>query len=184
VLTSGRGERVYFSEALIIFTSNLGIYKEVQDENGMHRELNVNPADSLDVITTKVREEIDCYFKIKLNRPEILNRIGQNIVVFDFIRPNIAIEIYDKMLGNILERVADRQKIRVTLAEQADTFLRKRCTQDLTNGGRGIGNQLEAWLIHPLARALFDGNVQQGASITIASIEEKDGGPRLTLAET
>ena len=26
VLTSGRGDRVYFSEALIIFTSNLGIY--------------------------------------------------------------------------------------------------------------------------------------------------------------
>ena len=27
VLTSGRGERVYFSEALILFTSNLGIYR-------------------------------------------------------------------------------------------------------------------------------------------------------------
>lgn len=28
VLTSGRGERVYFSETIIIFTSNLGIYKQ------------------------------------------------------------------------------------------------------------------------------------------------------------
>lgn len=28
VLTSGRGDRVYFSEALIVFTSNLGIYRQ------------------------------------------------------------------------------------------------------------------------------------------------------------
>jgi hypothetical protein len=33
VLTSGRGDRVYFSEALIIFTSNLGIYSTAPDGN-------------------------------------------------------------------------------------------------------------------------------------------------------
>ncbi len=27
VLTSGRGERVYFSEAFLVFTSNLGLYR-------------------------------------------------------------------------------------------------------------------------------------------------------------
>jgi hypothetical protein len=31
VLTSGRGDRVYFSEALIVFTSNLGIYRTEPD---------------------------------------------------------------------------------------------------------------------------------------------------------
>jgi len=42
VLTSGRGERVYFSESVSIFTSNLGIYRV--DESG-HRVLNVVPQD-------------------------------------------------------------------------------------------------------------------------------------------
>ena len=31
VLTSGRGDRVYFSESIIIFTSNLGIYSTAAD---------------------------------------------------------------------------------------------------------------------------------------------------------
>src|ERR1041384_6206408 len=35
VLTSGRGDRVYFSEALIVFTSNLGIY--ATDVDGVRR---------------------------------------------------------------------------------------------------------------------------------------------------
>lgn len=39
-MTDGRGETVYFSECIIIFTSNLGIYD--QDELG-NRVLNVNP---------------------------------------------------------------------------------------------------------------------------------------------
>lgn len=30
-LTSGRGETVYFSESLIIFTSNLGVYEQMPD---------------------------------------------------------------------------------------------------------------------------------------------------------
>ncbi len=34
VLTSGRGDRVYFSEALIVFTSNLGIYRQGRTANG------------------------------------------------------------------------------------------------------------------------------------------------------
>ena len=33
-----------------------------------------------------MRTEIERHFKTVLNRPEILNRIGDNIVVFDFIR--------------------------------------------------------------------------------------------------
>jgi energy-coupling factor transporter ATP-binding protein EcfA2 len=182
VLTSGRGERVYFSEAIIVFTSNLGIYKEVNEEGMMKRVPNVSPdEDNHESVAKKVREEIDFYFKNKLNRPEILNRIGENIVVFDFIRPAVAIEIYEGMLQNILDRLAERQKIRVTLAEAVQTSLRVCCTRDLSNGGRGIGNQLEAWLINPLARALFDKNVGEGSQTEITALEAINGVPTLTL---
>ena len=40
-------------------------------------------------VQSKVRKGIDDYFKLQLGRPEILNRIGENIVVFDFIRPEM-----------------------------------------------------------------------------------------------
>ncbi|MDI9101550.1 AAA family ATPase, partial [Pseudomonas aeruginosa] len=87
VLTSGRGDRVYFSEALIVFTSNLGIYR--QGENG-ERVANVLPGEPFEAVQGKVHGEIERYFKLVLNRPEILNRIGENIIVFDFIRADVA----------------------------------------------------------------------------------------------
>jgi ATP-dependent Clp protease ATP-binding subunit ClpA len=182
VLTSGRGERVYFSEAIIIFTSNLGIYKEIQEAGMSRRVLNVSQdTDDYASVVKKVRDEIDLYFKNKLNRPEILNRIGENIVVFDFIRPAVADKIYNKMVHNILDRLAERQKINVTVTEAVGASLKKLCTADLSNGGRGIGNQLEAFLINPLARSLFDKRVAERSNVEITAIETVDGVPTVTL---
>ncbi len=84
-LTDGRGDTAYFSEAILIFTSNLGIY--VDDGHGQ-RVQNVKPGDPYEVVETRVREAIADHFKYRLGRPEILNRIGDNIVVFNFITPD------------------------------------------------------------------------------------------------
>ena len=73
VLTSGRGDRVYFSEAFILFTSNLGIYRLKADGA---RVPNVTPDDSYEHVQASVRAEIERHFKLTLNRPELLNRIG------------------------------------------------------------------------------------------------------------
>ena len=67
VLTSGRGDRVYFSEALIVFTSNLGIYST--DKSG-ERIANVTAENSFDEVRGRVRREIESHFKLVLNRPE------------------------------------------------------------------------------------------------------------------
>lgn len=95
VLTSGRGERVYFSDALIIFTSNLGIYKLT--ETG-ERIPNVTANVQFDDVQARVKNEIERHFKFVLNRPEILNRIGENIIVFDFIRPDVVEQIFQQMI--------------------------------------------------------------------------------------
>ena len=181
VLTSGRGERVYFSESVIVFTSNLGIYR--LDADGQ-RVPNVTPEEPYESVERKVREEIQKYFKLQLNRPELLNRIGENIVVFDFIRKGVAEEIYAKMVANILERLADAQQIRITLPEPVNASLKERCTSDLSLGGRGIGNQLEAWLVNPLARALFDQDFSAGSALTISSIQSVVGVPAVELKPT
>jgi len=166
VLTSGRGDRVYFSEALIIFTSNLGIYRE--DESGQ-RVPNALASDSLEVMEKKVLGEIERHFKLVLNRPEILNRIGENIIVFDFIRDDVAQEIFDQMVCVVLEDIAS-QGMAVELDQPSRVALQQRCLGDLSNGGRGIRNQIEAHLINPLARGLFDQDAKTGDRFLITGI--------------
>jgi len=166
VLTSGRGDRVYFSEALIVFTSNLGIYS--LDSTGA-RIPNVTADQPFEEVRRRVRLEIENHFKLVLNRPEILNRIGENIIVFDFIRPEIAAQIFDHMVQNILSNVAETAHI-VTIADDVKNQLRSICLGDLAHGGRGIRNQLEAHLINPLARALFEQDAD-GGRYQIAALE-------------
>jgi ATP-dependent Clp protease ATP-binding subunit ClpA len=159
VLTSGRGDRVYFSEAIILFTSNLGIYRT--DASGA-RIQNVSSDETHEVVTAKVREEIDRHFKLTLNRPEILNRIGENVIVFDFIRPQIADAIFDSMVANLLESTRSIG-FDISITDKAKTVLKEMCLRDLSNGGRGVRNMVEAHLANPLSRALFDTGEVGGA---------------------
>ncbi len=133
VLTSGRGDRVYFSEAFIIFTSNLGIYRV--DGSG-DRVPNVSPEDSAPEVARKVRVEIDRHFKAVLNRPEILNRIGENILVFDFIRMEIAEEIFQGMVSGVLEN-AQLAGMRVEIDPPVRDQLARLCLTALKWGAAG-----------------------------------------------
>ena len=107
-LTSGGGETVYFSECLIIFTSNLGIY-EVSSTGERIEKVNIKM--SYDEIYSSINKTIAEYFKYTLQRPEILNRIGENIIVFDYIRPDIAEEIFKRMLLNITDNIKENYNI-------------------------------------------------------------------------
>jgi hypothetical protein len=166
VLTSGRGDRVYFSEALIVFTSNLGIYRVI---DGGERVPNVSADETYEAIRGKVTAEIERHFKFVLNRPEILNRIGKNIIVFDFIRGDIAVQIFEQMIAATIAELATQQ-LSIKLSELAVANLRTLCLSDLSNGGRGIRNQLEAYLLNPLARELFDSCAQPGDSFVIQGV--------------
>ena len=167
VLTSGRGERVYFSEALIIFTSNLGIYKLT--ETG-ERIANVSAYDQFDDVQTKVKNEIERHFKFVLNRPEILNRIGENIIVFDFIRPDVAEQIFGQMIDGVIEDL-QTQGLILSFTPEALESLKKIALADLSNGGRGIRNQIEAHLLNPLARELFKLNPQAGQALEVTQLQ-------------
>ena len=168
VLTSGRGERVYFTEAFIIFTSNLGIYQT--DASG-ERKTTVTPNDPFVSIEKRVKFEIEQYFKLTLNRPEILNRIGDNIIVFDFIRTDIAEQIFESLLNGVFADLQEFQQIKITIDMCSLQILKQLCLNDLSNGGRGIRNKIETHLVNPLSRVLFDQNIQCGSDITINAIE-------------
>jgi len=166
VLTSGRGDRVYFSESLIIFTSNLGIYRS--DALG-GRTPNVTPDEDPHNVRQKVRSEIEQHFKLVLNRPEILNRIGENVIVFDFIRRPIAMAILDHMIDATLKDI-ERNGVIVSLSDSVRATIADLCLADLSNGGRGIRNKVELHLLNPLSRALFELEAAPGSSWVVSDI--------------
>lgn len=177
-LTSGRGETVYFSESLIVFTSNLGMFESTAD--GKSKQM-VSPDMPYEEIEKSIMNSIENFFKNHLNRPEILNRIGRNIAVFDFIRPDKAEKICDKMLGNVLHKLAEDHKIHLSLAPEARKDIFSLCCADTSMGGRGIGNALEEYFVNPLSRALFAANATQG-SYRVANVQFSTGDVELSLS--
>lgn len=166
-MTDGQGNTVYFSETIIIFTSNLGIYGI--DSNG-ERTLRVTPDMPYEEVQRNVRKGIEEYFKLQLGRPEILNRIGENIVVFDFIRENVADEILKAQVNKITRNLQSEKQITVTLSERAMEVLRAKSIANLDNGGRGIGNIVESLLINPLSRYLFDNEIFENKTVIIEDV--------------
>lgn len=167
-LTDGQGHTVYFSECIIIFTSNLGMY--VEDEFGQ-RQQNVSYDMPYEEVTTRLRNAIGDYFKLELGRPEILNRIGENIVIFDFIRPEAGQAILRAQVDKLIRRLQEEKELTLVIPEGSYAQLADAALHDLTNGGRGIGNQVEALLINPLSRYLFDSGVVSHATVTINAFE-------------
>jgi len=169
-MTDGKGETVYFSECIIIFTSNLGVYET--DASG-RKSQNI----SLDMPYEQMREKligsIKNYFKLQLGRPEILNRIGDNFVVFDFIREQAAREILRSQINKISVNLRETKNVSLELSENAERTLMTAAFGNLENGGRGIGNIIEKKLINPLARVIFDKGIGSG-TIRINEITEND----------
>jgi ATP-dependent Clp protease ATP-binding subunit ClpA len=71
----------------------------------------------LDMTYEEMRERliksIKDYFKLQLGRPEILNRIGDNFVVFDFIREDTAKEIANAQINKIFAKIFEQKGIQV-----------------------------------------------------------------------
>ncbi len=170
-MTDGQGETVYFSESLIIFTSNLGIYTK---DAGDHRVANVTPDMPYHEMKERILLAIQDYFKLELGRPEILNRIGDNIVVFDYIREDVAILILQQQIEKITKAMKEQKNISLTLSSEAEQFLTEKALGNLENGGRGIGNIVESMFINPLSRYMFDHDIRENGSLHILSISQEN----------
>lgn len=180
-LTDGQGHTVYFSETIIIFTSNLGMY--VKDALGQ-RHQNVSYDMTYDEVTRRLREAIGDYFKLELGRPEILNRIGENIVIFDFIRQEAGQAILRAQVDKLIRRLKEQKNLTLVIPDESYQQLSDAALADLTNGGRGIGNQVEALLINPLSRYLFDSGIIENATVTVDAFETSAQPPALRCTTT
>ena len=97
-------------------------------------------------------------------KPEVLNRIGDNIVVFDYISPDASRLILESQIRKINGNVRNRCGIDVAVAQTALDLLAERALapEVRENGGRGIGNLVEDQYLNPLSTFIFDGNVEAG----------------------
>jgi ATP-dependent Clp protease ATP-binding subunit ClpA len=154
-LTDGSGSTVHFSEALIVFTSNLGIYEE--DEDGRRTPI-IGLDEPYEDLERKVRAAIRDAFTLKIGRPELLNRIGENnIVVFNFITEEVARTLLRRNLRRVVDQIRRRTGADISLADEfvkqlEDVAIEPECR---AFGGRAVGSVIESRLLNPLARALL-----------------------------
>ncbi|QXJ24467.1 ATP-dependent Clp protease ATP-binding subunit [Actinomadura graeca] len=181
-LTDGRGNTVHFSESILIFTSNLGMYvpgRDLTTRDGAAsyasaaRVQNITPGMTYDEVQQRIKGAVAEHFTEVLNRPELLNRFGDNIVVFDFISDEAAHKIFDLQFANICKRVAEEHRLVLAVKGDALQTLRGWCTDELDKGGRGIGMALESYFVNPLARALFDRELVPDERVTVSGIRRE-----------
>ncbi|MFE9632017.1 AAA family ATPase [Streptomyces sp. NPDC006463] len=137
-LTDGRGQTAYFSQCLIIFTSNTG----AEQVRSLLEERDELSYPQLEAHFTRAVEE---KFR-QIGRPEIYGRLKPGVVVFDMLRHEHVVRIADRLLRQLAESVRERH--RVELVPDTDT-LHPWITERMTDpehqayGGRQIRNELE-----------------------------------------
>jgi ATP-dependent Clp protease ATP-binding subunit ClpA len=179
-LTDSRGQTVFFTETVIVFTSNLGT--RTTDSRGML----VNEQKVLEGILSeslshqekkqKIREHftraVERFFMIEISRPELLNRIGSNIVPFNYIHTHdVQREIFKSHLRRIERDFADRHRsaeYRLEFASDpiAEWLVQKYGDRISKFGGRGVTTAIEDETMIPLACAVLNAEHLQRHSVT------------------
>ena len=160
-LTDGRGETTHFSESVLIFTSNIGA-SEIPD------------TDDPELIRQHFLQAVRQHFVKELKRPELLNRLGDNIVVFSKITDgNFRRSILQKKLQPLHKYLRERFGVTLQLSSEVqDHFIDSSKSED---GGRGVLNVLERQLINPLARFAFERlhQLRRGRTLVVALHEKQ-----------
>ena len=144
-LTDSKGQTVYFSDTIIIFTSNLGA-NEVQassDKEGVAKEF------------IKI---VKNYFDNELKRPELLGRIGyNNIVPFNFIQDReFQYKICKSKMKPIIRGIEEKYKLELEFEKEMEAIDYILKGVDSSKGGRDILNAINDRLLDPLSMYLFD----------------------------
>jgi ATP-dependent Clp protease ATP-binding subunit ClpA len=93
-----------------------------------------------------------------LGRPELLNRLGDNILVFDMLRPEYTAGICRKFLTFLAESAKDRAGLILEFSDGSVVEMIGREMQTASNllfGGRRIKSLLETLVEQPLNQWVF-----------------------------
>ncbi len=167
-LTDSRGQTVFFTEAVIIFTSNIGTRTttaggQVIDEKAKLEEIlqTVNdPEERAKKIREHFEKSVRNFFIQEISRPELLNRIGSNIIAFNYLdlseakRRIIQTKLED-LSFNFRDKFASLGHRLTFKDEVVDYFLDKHGKNIEQFGGRGLVNALENEVAHLLAEQIL-----------------------------
>ncbi len=163
-LTDGKGQTVYFSESVIIFTSNLGASEIKLDED-------------FKVQKEKFISVVRKHFNDELKRPELLNRFGDNIIPFRFIQDEkLRQKIVESKLNPLFCFIQEKYNVTLRFKEPEESYKYIVNTAETGHGGRGLINVLERHLIDPLSLFLFSelDKLAPGRVVRIELIRIKD----------
>lgn len=142
-LTDSTGETVYFSETVIVMTSNIG---------GASHPI----GQSLKETKEHYLKAAADFFRIELKRPEILNRIGMdNVIVFNSIDKEFQEAIVWQKLNELVWSYMDKTGLHLDFDNSVITCLLENPEGFMRNGARGVENLLTTHIINPLSRFLF-----------------------------
>ena len=161
-LTDSHGETVYFGQSLIIFTSNLGM---TLTDPITQEVVGIVTRDTFDT-----REEFHDYVQASISmncRPEFRNRIGDGVVVFDFIEAPVAREIAAGKLAAFGSWLVRERGLNVSIEPELAKEIINLACEKLDMGGRGVVNRLQSIFVDPLSHALVDAGTLHDAQLYI-----------------
>jgi ATP-dependent Clp protease ATP-binding subunit ClpC len=145
-LTDNTGKTVSFSETIIIFTSNIGA-------------ASVDSNQSREKISSDFISEVQKYFTFELNRPEILGRIGNNIIPFSFISDaSFQSKIVEQKVNRIVASLHEKYNSTIDVIWTPELTQHLSKDADIKRGGRDILNSLELNFVDPLSKFMFENN--------------------------
>lgn len=201
-LTDGMGRTVYFSEAIIIFTSNIGTSPRFRSRGtgGSHVIEGrggsvagpvigsvagpvIGPAEqyerlqelTYEQLQTHFRNEVRDFFVNQLGRPEILNRIGEdNILVFNFLNnEDVKDQIIQKQVKDLAGYLSEKFQVTVELTPAFCDVLKQHPNGFQRNGARGVRNLLRKLVLDKVAMELFSRAEQLGGQRLIVDYAAK-----------
>lgn len=136
-LTDNKGNTGYFTESIIIFTSNIGNaeFNEIAEKNPKKHYL----------------DALNKYFEKEVGRVEILNRFGDNKIVFNHISEDVFEEIIETKLEIVIKNMKKRIKnleLEIENIEEMKQFFMKKLETSKKFGARLVNTLIENYFIN------------------------------------
>jgi len=163
-LTDGLGRRIDFKNTIIIMTSNIGT-RQLKDF-GTGVGFSTPRSDEKQMAQSVITKALHKAFS-----PEFLNRID-DIIMFDALDKDDIFKIIDIELAGFYKRI-DSLGYKLQLSEQAKDYIASR-GYDVQYGARPLKRAIQKYLEDPLAEILIEGDLPEGATITVNYDKESD----------
>ena len=165
-LTDSFGRNIDFRNVILIMTTNVGAH-QIKNEQAFGLP-GAGDDQSFESMKERVYDEINKAF-----RPEFLNRLSEEPVIFRHLEKQDLKLVIDFELAKIRERLAERG-YELVLTADAKEYLIKKGT-NLDYGARPLRRALENFVEDPLSEELLQGTFQGKNKIVVDAVRNEKG---------